>query len=199
MFCGIVTATGTVAAAERRGDGVGLRIACPPGWTAGLKIGDSVAVDGACLTAARTEGDAFGADLTPETLAICAPLELGKKVNLERALRAGDEIGGHFVSGHVDGTGEVLDAEDDGAGGRRMRFSFPPELRGLLARKGSVSVSGVSLTINRADADSFSAHLIPHTLEATNLGDLQGGERVNLEADLMARHIARFLETRPAE
>ena len=199
MFCGIVTATGTVAASERRGNGVGLQIACPPGWTAELKVGDSVSVDGACLTAARTAGDAFGADLTPETLAVCAPLELGKTVNLERALRAGDEIGGHFVSGHVDGTGEVLDAEDDGAGGRRMRFSFPPELRGFLARKGSVSVSGVSLTINQADADFFSVHLIPHTLESTNLGDLRGGERVNLEADLMARHVARILEARSTD
>lgn len=209
MFCGIVTATGTVAACEKRGDGARLRIACPSGWTSGLRIGDSVAVDGACLTATGVggvegvegveggEGDGFVADLSPETVSLCAPLLVGGVVNLERALRVGDEIGGHFVSGHVDGTGEVLELEGDGAGGCRMRFSFPSELRGLLSRKGSVVVSGVSLTVNGVDADSFSVHIIPRTLEATNLGGLRLGVRANLEADMLARHIARILEGRP--
>ena len=175
-----------------------------------MRAGDSVAVDGACLTATEVwvgegegdgdggvEGDGFGADLSSETARLCAPLGVGSVVNLERALRVGDEIGGHFVSGHVDGTGEVLESEDDGAGGRRMRFSFPDELRGLLSRKGSVVVSGVSLTVNDADTNSFSVHVIPHTLESTNLGALKIGARANLEADLLARHIARILESRP--
>ena len=164
-----------------------------------MKVGDSVAVDGACLTATGVggvEGDGFGADLSPETVSLCAPLAAGDVVNLERALRAGDEIGGHFVSGHVDGTGELLALEGDGSGGCRMRFSFPVELRGLLSRKGSVVVSGVSLTVNEADADSFSVHIIPRTLESTNLGALRIGARANLEADMLARHIARILESR---
>ena len=202
MFCGIVSATGSVAAFERRGDGARLRVACPSGWALGMRAGDSVAVDGACLTATEVrtegevEGDGFGADLSSETVRLCAPLGVGSVVNLERALRLGDEIGGHFVSGHVDGTGEVLESEDDGAGGRRMRFSFPDELRGLLSRKGSVVVSGVSLTVNDADTNSFSVHVIPHTLESTNLGALKIGARANLEADLLSRHIARILESR---
>ena len=167
-----------------------------------MRAGDSVAVDGACLTATEVrrgevEGDGFDADLSSETARLCAPLGVGSVVNLERALRLGDEIGGHFVSGHVDGTGEVLESEDDGVGGRRMRFSFPDELRGLLSRKGSVVVSGVSLTVNDADTNSFSVHVIPHTLESTNLGALKIGARANLEADLLARHIARILESRP--
>ena len=200
MFCGIVTATGSVAAAEERGGGLFLRVACPAGWTEGMRIGDSAAVDGACLTAVDLgrdkDGDFFCADLTPETLSLCAPLGLGKKVNLERPMKAGDEIGGHFVTGHVDGTGEVLEAEDDGAEGRRMRFSYPAELRGLFARKGSAAVAGVSLTVNEADADSFRVHLIPHTLRVTNLGELRAGERVNVEADMLARHVARILAGR---
>ena len=210
LFCGIVSATGSVAAFERRGDGARLRVACPSGWALGMRAGDSVAVDGACLTATEVrrgevegdgdggfEGDGFDADLSSETARLCAPLGVGSVVNLERALRLGDEIGGHFVSGHVDGTGEVLESEDDGAGGRRMRFSFPDELRGLLSRKGSVVVSGVSLTVNDADTNSFSVHVIPHTLASTNLGALKIGARANLEADLLARHIARILESRP--
>ena len=196
MFSGIVTALGTVAALDSRGGGAALRVACPAGWAAGMKIGDSAAVNGACLTAATVGAREFGADLTPETTAVCAPLRAGMKVNLERALAAGDEIGGHFVTGHVDGTGEILEAEDDGAGGRRIRVSFPPPLRPLLARKGSVAVSGVSLTVNQVDSRSFAAHLIPHTLRATNLGGLRVGDRVNLEGDLLARHVARILEGR---
>lgn len=202
MFCGIVTAVGSVVALERRGGGLFLRVACPAGWTAGAQVGSSIAVDGVCLTATevgRTEGaesgeeggDFFCADLTPETVAVCAPWSLGQEVNLERALKAGDEIGGHFVTGHVDGTTEVLAVEDDGAGGRRLRFSCPRELRGLLARKGSAAVAGVSLTVNDADADSFWVHLIPHTLRATNLGKLRVGARANVEADVLARHAAR--------
>ena len=196
VFSGIITALGIVAAMDSRGGGASLRIACPAGWTAGMKIGDSAAADGACLTATMVGAQEFGADLTPETLAVCAPLAVGGKINLERALSAGDEIGGHFVTGHVDGTGEVLEAEDDGAAGRRLRISFPPGLGLLVARKGSVAVSGVSLTVNRAGPDSFTAHLIPHTMAVTNLGGLRVGDRVNLEADLLARHVARILESR---
>ena len=223
MFCGIVTAVGTVASAESRGSGMAVRIACPPGWTSGMRVGASVAVNGACLTATEVSdgeesgaivsdakgaggkesgkesggsGEWFCADLTSETLSVCAPFDLGMKVNLERSLRFGDEVGGHFVTGHVDGAGEVLESKDDDAGGRTLRIGLPRDLMMLFARKGSATVSGVSLTVNEVDANSFSVRLIPQTMSATTLGALRKGAKVNLEADPLSRHLARILETR---
>ena len=210
MFCGIVTAVGTVASAESRGSGMAVRIACPSGWTSGMRVGASVAVNGACLTATEVSdgeesgkesggsGEWFCADLTSETLSVCAPFDLGMKVNLERSLRFGDEVGGHFVTGHVDGAGEVLESKDDDAGGRTLRIGLPRDLMMLFARKGSATVSGVSLTVNGVDANSFSVRLIPQTMSATTLGALRKGAKVNLEADPLSRHLARILEIREA-
>ena len=235
MFCGIVTAVGTIASTESRGSGMAVRIACPFGWTSGMRVGASVAVNGACLTATEvSDGEAAGgeesgaqesgaivsdakgaggeesgkesggsgewfcADLTSETLSVCAPFDLGMKVNLERPLRFGDEVGGHFVTGHVDGAGEVLESKDDDAGGRTLRIGLPRDLMMLFARKGSATVSGVSLTVNEVDATSFSVRLIPQTMSATTLGALRKGAKVNLEADPLSRHLARILEVREA-
>jgi riboflavin synthase len=201
MFTGIVTAVGTVARVERR-DCI-MRAAIESAYDPGtVEIGASIAHDGCCLTVVQHEPADGGArhfvDVAAESLARTklGDWRRGDRVNLERSLRVGDELGGHFIQGHVDGVGEVLDVEVFEGAGQRVWFRAPADLMPLIAKKGSVVVDGVSLTVNDVREDAFEAMIIPHTLHATTLGDLKSGDKVNLEADMMARYAARLIEAR---
>jgi riboflavin synthase len=191
MFSGIVSAVGTVREA-RRAPG-GLRIAVDAGGLGlgDVAVGDSIAVDGACLSVVARRGRTFHADVSRETLACTAGFAVGARVNLEKALRAGDPLGGHLVSGHVDGVGRVARVERSG-GNRVVEIKAPKALARYIARKGSIAVNGVSLTVNAVDGAAFSVNLIPHTLRATHLGALRAGDRVNLEVDMLARYLERL-------
>ena len=198
MFTGIVQGVGTVRAIEpRQGD---VTMVFDTGSLAldDVEVGASIAVGGACLTVTHLEPRAFAADLSRETLALttlgdCRP---GTRVNLEKALRAGEALGGHYVTGHVDGVGEVTSRHED-ARSVRMEFRVPPELARYVARKGSICIDGVSLTVNAVHDDRFDVNLIPHTLEATTLGALVPGRRVNLEVDIIARYLERLVAGGP--
>ncbi|MBI1394741.1 MAG: riboflavin synthase [Betaproteobacteria bacterium] len=192
MFTGIIQAVGTIAHFEANGEGARLHVRTP-GWDlADVALGDSIAVNGCCLTVVSKDADAFAADLSRETLDCTAGFLPGARLNLEKALRASDRLGGHLVTGHVDGVGEVTEVEAIGDN-RRYAFRLPDALGRYVARKGSVTVNGVSLTVNTVDGDLFSVNLIPHTLAETNLGQLKVGDRVNLEVDLIARYVERML------
>lgn len=194
MFTGIVAALGTVRAAKAaRG---GHRIVVDAGRL-GLKdvaVGDSIAVNGACLTVVARKGRTFQADVSRETLACTTGFSAGQRVNLEKALRAADPLGGHLVSGHVDGVGTV-DRTKAAGGSRLLAVAAPSALARYVARKGSIAVNGVSLTVNEVDGAVFEVNLIPHTLAASNLGDLRAGDKVNLEVDMLARYVERLRET----
>jgi riboflavin synthase len=192
MFTGIVKELGSVAAIDRE-DG-GIRIAIAASFAGELAEGDSVAVSGACLTAARLTATGFEADVMNQTLGLTTlgELSVGDPVNLEPALRAGDPLGGHIVQGHVDVVGEVSSVTDDGIA-RRMRIDVPDGLERYLVEHGSVTVAGVSLTVAALDADWFEVSLIPETLERTTLGAAGPGARVNLEFDVIARYVERLL------
>ncbi len=197
MFTGIVEAMGRVGALEEHGADRRLRIdagMCADGL---LAIGDSVCVNGVCLTAADLASSGFHADVSAETLACTTlgRLRVGDQVNLERALTPATPLGGHLVSGHVDGTGSVLERRDDA---RCVRFAFgvPAALARYIAVKGSICVDGVSLTVNEVGDQRFDVNLVPHTLDITTLGDFAPGRRVNLEVDLIARYLERLLEAR---
>jgi riboflavin synthase len=192
MFSGIVTAVGRIASATPQGDGVRLRVE-----SAGLDLGDvapgdSIAIQGVCHTVVAKGDGAFEVDTSRATLAVTAGLESGREVNLEKSLRLSDRIGGHLVSGHVDGVGEVAAFEDLGAS-VRLVVDAPAKLARYLARKGSVTVDGVSLTINEVNASSFEVNVIPHTRAATTFRNLRAGTRVNVEVDMMARYVERIL------
>ena len=192
MFTGIITDVGEVLAVEQGGDTrLRLRTHYP---TAGIAVGASIACSGVCLTVIETGPDWFDVSASSETLAktTIASWQPGSRVNLERALRVGDELGGHLVSGHVDGTGEVLSISADGAS-RRFVFRAPDHLGRFLATKGSVAVDGISLTVNEVSSADFTINVIPHTLAATTLGAAREGLRVNLEVDMLARYVARLL------
>jgi riboflavin synthase len=198
MFTGIVQEIGTVRSAESRAVSTGsedCRLEIDHGRVARERLapGDSICVDGVCLTVAGLGQGSFFADVSGETLRVTTlgTLRPGARVNLEPALRAGDSLGGHWVSGHVDGVAEVLSAEGD-ARSLRVELAAPAELARYIARKGSVTLDGVSLTVNSVDGAKFAINLIPHTLEVTTLGSLQPGARVNLEIDLLARYIERL-------
>ena len=193
MFTGIIAAVGTVAAVRPTAGGVRLRIEAGGLPLADVAVGDSIAVNGVCLTAIALASGAFDADVSHETLACTTGFAAGARVNLEKALRLADRLGGHLVSGHVDGIGSVSRCEVAGDN-RLLRIAPPAAVARYVARKGSIAVNGVSLTVNDAAATDFSVNLIPHTLAATNLGELQAGDRVNLEADLIARHVERLLQ-----
>ena len=197
MFTGIVQELGRVVAREPRGDDLRLLIACRRLEAWEVHAGDSLCVQGCCLTATEVARDTFAVDLSRETLDVTnlGGLRADATVNLEPALKAGDALGGHLVSGHVDGVGAVLEVSAD-ARSRRVRIGVPAGLARYLAPKGSVAVDGVSLTINSAGAADLCVNVIPHTLEHTTLGTLAGGERVNLEVDTVARYLARLLEMR---
>ena len=198
MFTGIVRERGRVLAA-RRGD-EGLRLVVDPGVLAGTAaVGDSVAVNGVCLTAIEVHGGTFAFDAVPETLrrSTFGSLDVGDLVNLEPALRAGEPLGGHVVQGHVDGVGRVrsVRAEGDGA---RMWIDAPQPVLRLCVEKGSVAVDGVSLTVAELDDLGFAVALVPHTLSATTLGGRRAGDQVNLEADVLAKYVERLIAARTA-
>jgi riboflavin synthase len=192
MFTGIVKELGSVAAIDRENGGI--RIAIGASFVGELAEGDSVAVSGACLTAARLTAAGFEADVMNQTLGLTTlgELSVGDQVNLEPALRAGEPLGGHIVQGHVDTVGEVSTVSDDGFA-RRMRIDVPGGLERYLVEHGSVTVAGVSLTVAAIDADWFEVSLIPETLERTTLGAAGPGARVNLEFDVIARYVERLL------
>jgi riboflavin synthase len=192
MFTGIIEAVGSVRALTQKRGYTRVEIAAGPVLQA-CRIGDSIAVDGACLTVTRIVGETFAADLSAETLArtTLGDLRVGAPVNLERPLRLGDRLGGHLVTGHVDGTGQILARIPQG-GDALFRIRFPQQLAPLLVPKGSVAVDGISLTVAELHGDVFGVALIPHTLEHTTWGNKRAGARVNIEADLVGKHVTRF-------
>jgi len=192
VFTGLVQDLGTVAALERDGDGARLTIRTT--LSGELRRGDSVAVNGVCLTATGVGDGAFSVDVMAETLrsSSLAGAQRGRAVNLELALRPSDRVGGHFVQGHVDGTGTLRGVEEEGFA-RVLEIAAEPALLRYLAEKGSVSVDGVSLTVAAVREDSFTVSLIPETLERTNLGALSPGEVVNLEVDVLAKYVERLV------
>lgn len=195
MFTGIVQGVGRIRSVEPRGGDVTLWIETGPVPLAGVEVGGSIAVSGACLTAVELEPHAFAADVSRETLSLTTlgAATAGTPVNIEKALCAGQALGGHYVTGHVDGVGQVLSRHDD-ARSVRIEFEVPAELARYVARKGSICVDGVSLTVNGAAGRRFDVNLVPHTLEVTTLGGLRPGTRVNLEVDIIARYLERMLE-----
>lgn len=200
MFTGIVSALGKVTAVERASGLMRLRVdsSYDP---AGVDLGASIAHDGVCLTVVETHRTAGGmshvVEVAAESLALTTlgGIQDGDHVNLERSLRVGDELGGHIVQGHVDGLGEVLAVRQDGEGWR-LKIRPPQTIAHLIAPKGSIAVSGVSLTVNEVDAEGFGVLIIPHTWAVTTLSKLKAGDKVNLEADMMARYAARLIEAR---
>lgn len=201
MFTGIVQATGEIEQVAPLGDGVRLTIRAGETLLAGAQVGDSICVNGVCLTATGIAAGRFTADVSRESLARTVGLDAPGEVNLEPSLRLGDKLGGHLVFGHVDGVGEVARLVPV-AESWELVIRAPRELARFLAVKGSVSVNGVSLTVNRVtDQDNgceFSINLIPHTIEVTALRNLKSGGRVNLEADMIARYVERMLTSSPA-
>jgi riboflavin synthase len=193
MFTGIVKEIGTVAAVNRGADGAWLRISATV--SPELAEGDSVSVAGACLTVASRSDGAFEADAMNQTLGLTTlgDLSVGDRVNLEPALRAGDPLGGHLVQGHVDGVATVASAADDGIA-RRLRVELPPELARFVASQGSITIDGVSLTVAAIEDATVEVALIPETLERTTLGSVGAGDRVNVEVDLVARHVERLMQ-----
>ena len=194
MFTGIVQGVGTVRAIEPRGGDVTLVFDTAGVSLADIEPGGSVAVSGVCLTATRFDAASFAADVSRETLSLTTLGDwvVGSRVNLEKALLAGQALGGHYVTGHVDGVGELVSRHDD-ARSVRMEFRVPSNLARYVARKGSICIDGVSLTVNGARGDRFDVNLVPHTLEVTTLGGLQAGSRVNLEVDIIARYVERMM------
>ena len=197
MFTGLVQAVGTIERVERRGAGAHLVVQAAPLDAAGLAVGDSVAVNGCCLTVTAIDGTRFHADLSEETLARTANLDRCGPVNLELSLAVGARIGGHLVSGHVDAAGTVLGITAAGDS-RELRVRAPRALAPYLAFKGSLAIDGVSLTINQVqdleDGCDVTINLIPHTLNVTTLGQLATGQRVNLEVDSLARYAERAIQ-----
>ena len=192
MFSGIIAAVGRITHLTSREAGFRL---CVDAGTLGLDdvgLGDSIAHNGVCLTVVGKEGNQFMVDVSPETLSCTVGLDAPGPVNLEKALRLNDVIGGHLVSGHVDGVGEVLRFDPVGDN-RLLEIRAPEELARYIARKGSIAVDGVSLTTNEVNGPAFTINLIPHTLENTTLNRLSPGARVNLEVDLIARYVERML------
>jgi riboflavin synthase len=192
VFTGIVSEQGTVESVDQNGDGARLRVRA--GLATELKEGDSVSVSGACLTAAAVADGAFEADVMNQTLELTTlgALSEGDAVNLELPLRADDRLGGHVVQGHVDATGEVVSAEQDGIA-TRVRVGLPDELAPYVVERGSVAIAGVSLTVAAVGEDWLEVSLIPETLERTTLGAAKPGDRVNVECDVLARYVRRML------
>ena len=197
MFTGIVQDIGEVVTLEQRAGDARLRVRVGALDLTRQRLGDSIAVAGVCLTVAAIEADMFEADVSRETLALTTlgQLRVGSRVNLEPALRAADPLGGHLVIGHVDGLAELRARRGD-ARSVRMHWRVPQALARYVARKGSVALNGVSLTVNAIDGEDFEVNLIPHTLAVTTLGALEVGERVNFEVDLIARYTERLLAGR---
>lgn len=197
MFTGIVQAVGRIVTREVRGADARLEIDATTLVLGDVAIGDSIAVAGVCLTAVALDGMRFVADVSAETLACTTlgALAAGDAVNLEKSLRLADRLGGHLVSGHVDGVGRVV-AVDDHGDSQRWIFSSPPPLSSYIAVKGSICIDGASLTVNEIAGDTFGVTLIPHTLSVTTFGTRKAGDGVNLEVDLVARYVERLFGER---
>jgi len=195
MFTGIVQGVGRIRSVEPRGGDVALWIDTGPVPVDDVRVGDSIAVGGACLTATELADHAFAADVSRETLALTTlgAATAGTRVNIEKALTAGQALGGHYVTGHVDGVGHVVSRHDD-ARSVRVEFEVPAGLARYVARKGSICVDGVSLTVNGVQGTRFDVNLVPHTLELTTLAGCRPGTAVNLEVDIIARYLERMLE-----
>ena len=200
MFTGIITAVGQIKSAQAKGDGLHLVLEVPAGYLDDVALGDSIAIQGACMTATQIEGNTFALDISRESLNKTVGLNQIGPVNLEKALRLNDRLGGHLVSGHVDGVGKVAhfaQVAADAYGSWLLRIEAPKVLAAFLAYKGSIVVNGVSLTVNKtedtATACLVDINIIPHTLENTTLGKLKQGDAVNLEIDLIARYVARMM------
>jgi riboflavin synthase len=192
VFTGLIEDVGQVESVERSADGARLRIAST--LVAEISLGDSIAVNGCCLTATTVEGGGFEIEAMNQTLEVTAlgAVERGAHVNLELAMRAGDRLGGHIVQGHVDGIGTVASVEDDGFA-RRLRVELPPELLRYVIDKGSITLSGVSLTVAELGDSWAEVSLIPETLERTNLGEVAPGDRINVECDVIAKYVERLV------
>ena len=196
MFTGLIREVGTVVSVSGGGDGVRIELAAPE-TARGAAVGDSVAIDGVCLTVVDRADATLAFDAVPETLerSALATLEPGSRVNLEPALRAGEPLGGHYVQGHVDGVASVRTVEPEGDG-RRLSFDLAAELLRYVVEKGSITVQGVSLTVAGLDDAGFAVALIPHTLAATTLGALEPGAPVNIEVDVLAKYVEKLLPPR---
>jgi riboflavin synthase len=197
MFTGIVQAIGKVEKMEPNGGDLRITIGCGPLDLSASRIGDSIAVNGVCLTAVEIHGQCFSADVSRETLqrTSLGELALGSPVNLETALTLGSPLGGHLVSGHVDGLATLLDSRED-ARSRRYRFSVDPEIQHYIAVKGSVTLDGCSLTVNGVDGNEFDVNIVPHTRQKTVFQFYEAGSRVNIEVDIIARYLERLLQGR---
>lgn len=197
MFTGIIEAVGALVAREPQGGDMRLHIATGRLDLSEVRLGDSIAVSGVCLTVVALPGDGFWADVSAETLSrsVLGELALGTAVNLERALTPTTRLGGHLVSGHVDGLGTVLERSPEA---RSVRFAIqaPTRLARYIAEKGSICVDGVSLTVNRVEGAAFELNIVPHTLQETTFGEFEAGRQVNLEVDIIARYLERLLEER---
>ena len=197
MFTGLIEGVGSLAALEMRGGDARLRIDVGTLAFADVQLGESIAVNGVCLTVVAFDATGFEADASNETLALTTlgELPIGRALNLERAMRPTDRLGGHMVSGHVDGVGRVLQVRDD-ARAQRWQFTTPPALLRYIAQKGSICVDGVSLTVNAVDARGFEVALVPHTVAHTAFAQTTVGDAINLEVDLVARYVERLLTAR---
>jgi riboflavin synthase len=194
MFTGIIQAVGTIKTMQAKAGDMRLQVATGKLDMTDVALGDSIAVNGVCLTAVESGHDYFWADVSGETLSLTTlgQLKQGSPVNLEKALTPTTRLGGHLVSGHVDGVGKVLERSGD-ARSVRFRIEAPHELARYIARKGSICVDGVSLTVNDVDGDSFGLNIVPHTLQETTFDSFQPGQTVNLEVDIIARYLERML------
>lgn len=193
MFTGIITDVGTIAELEQQGD---LRARIKTAYdTSGIDLGASIASDGVCLTVIELGADWYDVQISAETVSKTniGSWTVGKRVNLERALKVGDELGGHIVSGHVDGVAEVVEIKDEGDS-TRVTLRAPKDLARFIAPKGSVALNGTSLTVNDVEGCDFGINFIPHTKEVTTWGDVKLGDQVNLEIDTLARYVARLAE-----
>lgn len=196
MFSGIIADVGHIAEASDRDGGLRLVIATSALDLGDVQLGDSIAVNGVCLTVVAHAGDSFTVDVSRETLNCTEGLDaIGSPVNLEKGLRLADRLGGHLVSGHVDGVGEVVEFTDLGESWKLV-VRAPQALAGYIAVKGSITINGVSLTVNQVNVSEFSVNLIPHTLLMTNLKNLRAGSRINLEVDMIARYVERMMQAK---
>lgn len=194
MFTGIIEAVGDIVAVQPSGGDLRLRVKTNELDLGDVALGDSIATNGVCLTVVELPGDGYWADVSVETLDFTTLREwqMGMPVNLEKALTPQTRLGGHMVSGHVDGVGEVISRHRD-ARSERFRIKAPAELAKYIAHKGSVTVDGTSLTVNAVDGDEFELNIVPHTIERTVIGSYQAGSKVNLEVDVIARYLERLL------